>query len=81
MGFVMDLLYSNKSATIGAEFVEGLEMLRPYTAWTAGSWKMDDCELPWNDIQNTPSDIDLLTRFLVTTTKRQLRKLRRVANG
>jgi hypothetical protein len=37
--------------------------------------------LLWNDIQNTPSDIDLLTRFLVSTTKRQLRKLRRVANG
>lgn len=80
MGFVMDLLYSNKSATTTVEFSEGLQLLKPYTAWTSGAWKMDDCELPWNDIQNTPSDIDLLTRFLVSTTKRQLRKVRHVEN-
>jgi DGQHR domain-containing protein len=81
MGFVMDLLYSSKSAMRADEFREGLELLKPYTAWTSGTWKMDDCELLWNDIQNTPNDIDRLTRFLVSTTKRQLRKLRRVVNG
>lgn len=81
MGFVMDLLYANNGAMTASQFNEGLELLKPYTAWTSGTWKMTDCELLWNDIQNTPSDIDLLTRFLVSTTKRQLRKLRRVANG
>ena len=80
MGFVMDLLYTNQGATRAAEFAVGLELLKPYTAWTSGSWKMSDYEMPWNDIQNTPSDIDLLTRHLVSTTKRQLRKLRRAAN-
>jgi len=81
MGFVMDLLYANKGAMTAAQFSEGLELLKPFTAWTSGTWRMDGCELLWNDIQNTPSDIDMLTRFLVSTTKRQLRKLRRVANG
>lgn len=81
MGFVMDLLFANSLATKAEEFAGGLELLKPYTAWTSGTWKMDGCELLWNNIQNTPSDIDLLTRFLVSTTKRQLRKLRRVANG
>jgi len=81
MGFVMDLLYSNEDAIKSWQFKGGLELLKPFTAWTSGTWKMDDCELPWNDIQNTPSDIDLLTRFLVSTMKRQLRKLRRVSNG
>ena len=81
MGFVMDLLFSNQGATTKKQFVPGLELLKPYTAWTSGTWKMDDCELLWNDIQNTPSDIDLLTRFLVSTTKRQLRRLRKVANA
>jgi DGQHR domain-containing protein len=79
MGFVMDLLYANQGASTADEFMEGLELLRPYTAWTSGSWKTMEYEIPWNDIQNTPSDIDLLTRHLVSTTKRQLRKLRRVA--
>lgn len=81
MGFVMDLLFSSQGATTKQQFVPGLELLKPYTAWTSGTWKMDDCELQWNDIQNTPSDIDLLTRYLVSTTKRQLRRLRKVANG
>lgn len=80
MGFVMDLLNSAQGATTSSEFSEGLELLKPHTAWTSGSWKMDGCELVWNDIQNTPSDIDMLTRYLVSTTKRQLRKHRRIAN-
>jgi hypothetical protein len=36
---------------------------------------------PWNGIQNTPSDIDLLTRYLVSSLKKALRKPRRIANG
>lgn len=81
MGFVMDLLHSSQGATTNEDFAPGLELLKPFTAWTSGTWKMDDCEFLWNDIQNTPSDIDLLTRHLVSTTKRQLRKLRRAANA
>ncbi|MCM5571081.1 DGQHR domain-containing protein [Burkholderiaceae bacterium FT117] len=81
MGFVMDLLHSSQGATTKDGFVPGLELLKPFTAWTSGTWKMDDCEFVWNDIQNTPSDIDLLTRHLVSATKRQLRKLRRAANA
>ncbi|GAB3647277.1 DGQHR domain-containing protein DpdB [Ramlibacter alkalitolerans] len=80
MGFVMDLLYANQGAVKAEDFVVGLELLKPYTAWTSGIWKMAEYEIPWNDIQNTPSDIDLLTRHLVSATKRQLRRLRRAAN-
>lgn len=81
MGFVMDLLFSSQGAKSKQDFLPGLRLLKPFTAWTSGSWKMDDYELRWNDIQNTPSDIDLLTRFLVSTTKRQLRRVRRAANA
>lgn len=77
MGFVMDLLFADQGAATKDQFRPGLELLKPYTAWTSGIWKMKDYEFPWNDIQNTPSDIDLLARHLVSTTKRQLRKLRR----
>jgi DGQHR domain-containing protein len=79
MGFVMDLLYSNQGATTAKDFQPALELLKPFTAWTSGSWPITDYEVPWNDIQNTPQDVDLLTRHLVSTTKKQLRKLRRVA--
>lgn len=81
MGFVMDLIYATHFATKSQHFKPTLELLKPHTAWTSGTWKLDDSELLWNDIQNTPSDIDMLTRFLVNTTKRQLRKMRRAANA
>jgi len=73
MGFVMDLLVANRNATIKADFVPILQILKPFTAWTTGSWNMDGHVFPWNAIQNTPTDIDILTRHLVSTVKRQLR--------
>lgn len=81
MGFVMDMLYASQSASTAEQFKQGLHLLKPYTAWTSGTWHMEGGEFPWNRIQNTPSDIDLLTRHLVTMTRRELRRLRRVANG
>lgn len=79
MGFVMDLLYANQGARTAEHFEEGLELLKPYTAWTQGNWPIAGYDVPWNDLQNTPQDIDMLTRHLVSTTKRQLRRLRRAA--
>ena len=76
MGFVMDLLSEKLGVTTKEGFIPGLELLKPFTAWTSGEWKMDDHQIPWNDIQNTPTDIDLLSRHLVSATKRQLRKIR-----
>lgn len=75
MGFVMELLHGKLGATTREQFVPGLELLKPYTAWTSGQWMMTDSTLPWNDIQNTPSDIDLLSNHLVSKLKRALRKL------
>lgn len=79
MGFVMDLLFVNQGARKVKDFEEALELLKPYTAWTQGNWPISGHEVPWNALQNTPQDIDVLTRHLVSTTKRELRKLRRVA--
>ncbi len=81
MGFVMDLLYANQEAKTAEQFEVGLELLKPYTAWTSGYWQMKNYELVWNYLQNTPQHIDILTNHLVSTTKQQLRKLRRAANG
>lgn len=80
MGFVMDLLYSTGGAFNSGEFKRGLRLLQPHTAWTSGQWPLETNDVrPWNGIQNTPSDIDLLTRYLVSVLKRALRKPRRVA--
>ncbi|MDP3841306.1 MAG: DGQHR domain-containing protein DpdB [Oxalobacteraceae bacterium] len=82
MGFVMDHLFSIEGATERHQFEEGLRLLAPYTAWTSGQWRLEAWDTrPWNGIQNTPSDIDLLTRYLVSSLKKALRKPHRVANG
>ncbi len=81
MGFVMDLLVASRNATAKADFVPALSILKPFTAWTSGSWNMDGHEFPWNAIQNTPSDIDLLTRHLVSTVKRQMRVSEQIAEA
>jgi DGQHR domain-containing protein len=82
LGFVMELLYSSEGAETRDQFAAGLNLLKPYTAWTSGNWRLAvGDERPWNGIQNTPSDIDLLTNFLVRTLKKELRRPRRVANA
>lgn len=82
MGFVMDLLYSNNGASQHDQFETGLRLLQPSTAWTSGQWQLTAFDKrPWNGIQNTSSDIDLLTRYLVGTLKRALVKPLCVAIG
>jgi len=82
MGYVMELLYSLEGATTKDEFMPGLQLLKPHTAWTSGTWDLGNGDVRfWNGIQNTPTDIDLLTTCLTRTLKRLLRKPRRVVNG
>lgn len=81
MGFVMDHLFYSQGATKRRQFVDGLEALKPYTAWTSGQWALTETDVrPWNGIQNTPSDIDALTRYLVASVKKALRRGRRAIN-
>lgn len=82
MGFVMEMLYSTEGARTKDDFVPGLQLLKPFTAWTSGTWELSSNDTrPWNGIQNTPSDIDLLANCLVRTLKRVLRRPRRISNG
>jgi DGQHR domain-containing protein len=82
MGFVMELLHSVQGAQSEDEFSPYLILLKRHTAWTDGHWKFGPDDIrPWNAIQNTPSDIDMLAGHLVRCMKKELRKLRNVANG
>jgi DGQHR domain-containing protein len=74
LGYVMEQLYSSTGAITKDEFVKGLLLIKPYTAWTSGEWIIsEDDRRPWNGIQNTPNDIGLLSRFLVQTLKKEMR--------
>jgi DGQHR domain-containing protein len=83
MGFVMDQLTSadlQRCSTYYEKFVVGLAALKPHTAWTHGNWQLGDVLTPpWNGIQNTPTDINVLTNYLIRSLKRSLRHLEQAA--
>lgn len=82
MGFVMESLYSSDDATTRDGFIPGLELLKPYTAWTSGQWEMKDGTMrPWNKIQNTPTDVTELIDSLLKSLRRARRKHLQVVNG
>jgi hypothetical protein len=78
LGFVMEMLYSMNGAKSEKEFAKGLQLIKPFTAWTSGNWELSDYDSrPWNGIQNTPSDVQLLTDYLIRVTKKAIRKANR----
>ena len=80
LGFVMEHLHATHGATTRDAFEPGLRLLRDkgHTAWTSGQWKLSEEDVrPWNGIQNTPSDIDLLSNHLVRNLRRELRRVPR----
>ncbi|TWI49636.1 DGQHR domain-containing protein [Pseudomonas duriflava] len=75
LGFVMELIYSTGGSVDKQSFINGLRLLKPYTAWTSGEWIFSENDRrPWNGIQNTPSDIALLSQFLTRKLSQELKK-------
>lgn len=76
LSFVMELLYSNQGTTSKEDFIKGLRLLKPHTAWTSGEWQISETDRrPWNGIQNTPTDIGLLTKYLTEKLKQELKRI------
>lgn len=67
LGHLMDAWTEDSSAADlpAMDLPARLERLKPRTAWTGGSWDIRDGESRrWNSWQNTPSDVDGLSRHL-----------------
>lgn len=73
LGYVMDALTDGAPAeelpNLGIEKrIQGLE---EHCAWTTGTWNLgEDQARRWNGIQNTPSDVKLLSSHLLRAVKR-----------
>lgn len=75
LSFVMELLYSDQGTTSKEGFIKGLKLLKPHTAWTSGEWHISATDQRhWNGIQNTPTDIGLLTKYLTDKLKQELKR-------
>jgi len=70
LGFVMDALVFDRGARTREDFVRGLAPLAGRTAWRSGSWEFSDQVRPWNTLQNTSADYQLLAMHLVGIVRR-----------
>jgi DGQHR domain-containing protein len=84
LGFVMDAIidrYRAASLPSRAQFEVDLERLRPVCRWTAGVWEFGPDQQPrWDQLQNTPREVQLLSNYL-TQQYRALVWYRRGVDG
>lgn len=86
LGFVMDAIadrYWRTRVPTRDDFKADLSVIAGLCQWTEGTWKLGPhTQRQWNDLQNTPKDIQLLTNYLLFEYKasarsRPLRQSRR----
>lgn len=70
LGFVMDAITDRRSngdeVPTRETYRLDLERLAPVCAWTSGYWDFGPRDQrPWNELQNTPRDIQLLADYLL----------------
>ena len=71
MGVLMDQVMTQTNGVSPYEHAcKTLGRMEPYCHWTSGRWETLDRN--WNDIQNTPRDVRLLSNYLITL-ERQVR--------
>jgi hypothetical protein len=73
LGFVMDAIaerHREEGLPSQRQFRADLEPLREVCRWTEGYWKFGPgVKRKWNELQNTPKDIQLLANFLLVQYK------------
>lgn len=83
MGFVMDAIvdrHARKHVPAREDFAADLTKLSDACAWTRGYWNFGSNRLRrWNDLQNVPRDIQLVTNYLLFEYKARLGRVSRGA--
>jgi DGQHR domain-containing protein len=75
LGFLMDAIADQYPVQPDVvDFVEHLELIAPACAWTGGYWQFGPYKRKWNDLQNTPRDVQVVADHLLTTYRRALRR-------
>ena len=78
MGFVMDAIADqvrHLDRVVADDFVSDLRELAPACRWTDGFWNFGPgVQRRWNEIQNTSTDVRLLTNYLLVTFRQNVNK-------
>jgi DGQHR domain-containing protein len=81
IGFIMDAICDrflpHRYPTL-EEFADDLREIAPVCRWTSGYWEFRLVQRRWNDLQNTPRDIQLLADFLLTEYRERVLGQRRL---
>jgi DGQHR domain-containing protein len=75
LSFVMDAIAEpllEQGTPDVADFVRGLKIIEPVCHWTNGNWDFGDgVQRRWNEIQNTPKDVQTLASYLLFEYRRR----------
>lgn len=78
LGYVMDAITESADGTSVPtidDFATGLELIKPECKWTSGFWNFgNDVLRQWNDLQNTPRDIQLLADHLLREFRKRSKR-------
>jgi DGQHR domain-containing protein len=76
LGFLMDAIAEQfeEVEPDSADFEAHLHLIAPLCAWTTGSWKFGPYRRRWNDVQNTPRDVQVVADHLLSAYRRALRR-------
>ena len=79
MGLVMDAIDESRPSDEGPSyerFRNELEPLKDVCHWTEGTWDFaDDRQRRWNEVQNTPKDVQMLAMYLLTKYQERASRL------
>ena len=73
LGHIMDAAFALRGAETKGQFVDVLEILKPYCAWSSGSWDFQPTPKQWSEVQNTTRDIGQLREYLYSCLAGELR--------
>ncbi len=79
LGFLMDAIADQfeQFEPDTSDFDAHLRLIAPLCAWTGGSWKLGPYQRRWNDLQNTPRDVQVVADHLLSSYRRALKRLER----
>jgi DGQHR domain-containing protein len=77
LGFLMDAIADQfeRIEPDSSDFETHLQLIAPLCAWTGGSWKLGPYQRRWNDLQNTPRDVQVVADHLLSAYRRGLKQL------
>jgi len=80
LGHIMDAAFALRGAESEGQFVDVLKIVKPYCAWSSGSWDFQPTSKQWSEVQNTTRDISQLREYLYSCLATELRAEQNRAN-